>query len=275
MYIGIDIGGTKIIGAARAHRGDEPIISDKIPSPGNAEDGFVKTCELIRKLADTKPIKAIGVSCSGPLDLKAGRLAEPRNLHWGNLAIVERLNKMFKVPVRLENDANAAALAEYHIGHGENVNNLLYVTLSTGIGTGLLIDGTIFHGAHDTEGGQVILKPTDGAWSTFESLAAGPAIKAHYGKEAYEITDPAAWNEIAELFAVGLMSLITTLSPERVILGGGVSTHFDQFGSALNQHLAALPHLYPLPEIVPAMYVETAGVLGALLLAEGDHKHSA
>jgi glucokinase len=275
MNIGIDIGGTKIIGAARVKPSDEPTLSDKLPSPITAEDGFATICQLIEKLAADQPIKAIGVSCPGPLDLTAGRLAEPLNLHWGNLALVDRLEDKFHAPVKLENDANAAAWGEYKIGNGQGVQTLLYVTISTGIGTGLIIDGEIYHGAHDTEGGQIILEKSDGHWKSFESLAAGPAIKARYGKEAWEIEDPAIWDEIAGIIAAGLTSLITTLSPERVVLGGGVSTHFDRFGAALNRHLSELPHPFPLPEVVPAKNIETAPVLGALLLAEGHKSHSA
>ncbi len=269
MKIGVDIGGTKIIAGYRGLDG-QLVTSDKIQTPPGQADGIAAIAKLVRGLADGNPISVLSISAPGPMDFAAGLLLSPANLSWGDVAIVTQLQQAFpETTVILENDAKAAALAEYLEGAGQGAKTLLYLTISTGIGTALIIDGHIFHGAHDTEGGRMLLRDSAGHLATLEATVSGSAIKQRFGKLAYEITDPATWQTIGSDLALGLVNMINLISPDRVVLGGGVMVHYDKLEGPMHQALEALVHPYPLPPIVPATHIETAAVLGAILLAEG------
>ena len=129
-------------------------------------------------------VSAIGVSCGGPLDTKTGVVYSPPNLPgWDALPLKAQLESEFQMPVTIENDANASALAEYRFGGGRGYNTVLYMTMSTGIGGGIVINGQIYHGANDSAGevGHQILLPDGppcgcGKRGCLEALCSGPAI---------------------------------------------------------------------------------------------------
>jgi glucokinase len=177
------------------------------------------------------------------------------------------------LPTVIENDANTAALAEQHLGAGKGSKVMLFVTISTGIGTGLVLDGKVYHGAHDTEGGHVIVEPGGplcgcGGRGHFEAVASGRAIERDYGRIARDIHESAIWNDIAAKVAVGLSSLITAYSPDTVVLGGGVGgVHYDRLHRPLLKHLERSHLLYPLPKIRRAKFTETAPLYGCFILA--------
>ncbi|HSH31741.1 MAG TPA: ROK family protein [Candidatus Saccharimonadales bacterium] len=272
MYIGVDIGGTKILVAA-ADASGQLIESQKITSPQDAKAGLAEIVRLIHQLTAGETISRIAVAAPGRIDRKLGLIISAHNLpHWSNTPIGPVLEQEFKVPVMLENDANAAALAEATIGAAQDVASVLYVTISTGIGTGVVLGGAIYHGAADTEGGHITIDPAGppcscGGRGHFEAITSGRAIEARFGRIAAEINDPASWDLIARDIALGLMNLIMALSPATVVLGGGVSVHYAKFQEPLMRYLAELATLYPLPKIVQAKYTEMAAVHGALILA--------
>ena len=188
--VGIDIGGTKLATVVADSTGH---ILGKVRKPTLAEKGpeyalgllfdMVRETISLAGLEQTS-ISAIGVSCGGPLDTKTGIVYSPPNLPgWDALPLKAKLESEFQVPVTIENDANASALAEYRFGGGRGYNAVLYMTMSTGIGGGIVLDGQIYHGANDSAGevGHQILLPDGplcgcGKRGCLEALCSGPAI---------------------------------------------------------------------------------------------------
>lgn len=188
--VGIDIGGTKLATVVADRTGH---ILGKVRKPTLAERGPEYALELLFDMVretvslaglEQDAISAIGVSCGGPLDTKTGIVYSPPNLPgWDALPLKTKLESEFQVPVTIENDANASALAEYRFGGGRGYNAVLYMTMSTGIGGGIVIDGHIYHGANDSAGevGHQILLPDGppcgcGKRGCLEALCSGPAI---------------------------------------------------------------------------------------------------
>lgn len=271
MFIAVDIGGSKILVAA-GNQQAAMLDNTQFETPASFDEAMRQINNSITSLSAGRQLKAIVIAAPGRLDFVHGKLIQAANISWGNAPIVDRL-KHFGVPIVLENDANAAALGEAVLGAGVGHRTVLYLTISTGIGTGLVIDGQIYHGAHDTEGGHMTIDPAGphcgcGGDGHFESIVSGKAIKRRFGQFAYQITDPKIWDQIAADIATGLDNLITVLSPEIVVMGGGVNVHWDKFHTPLLKHLKARDLIYPLPKIVPAKHMETAVVYGCFLLAK-------
>ncbi|MCY3741677.1 MAG: ROK family protein [Candidatus Poribacteria bacterium] len=188
--VGIDIGGTKLATVVADSTGH---ILSKVRKPTLAEKGPEYALQLlfhmVRETVDLagltqESVSAIGVSCGGPLDTKTGVVYSPPNLPgWDALPLKAQLESEFHIPVTIENDANASALAEFRFGGGRGYNAVLYMTMSTGIGGGIVIDGQIYHGANDSAGevGHQILLPDGplcgcGKRGCLEALCSGPAI---------------------------------------------------------------------------------------------------
>ncbi|HRR91962.1 MAG TPA: ROK family protein, partial [bacterium] len=154
--IGIDIGGTKIAIGRADSRGN---LEDSVRFPTDVSRGYRSILEEIiektSKLFERDSVKAIGIGCGGPLDSKRGRILSPPNLPgWDDVPLVDDVKGVFNVPVYLENDANAAALGEFYFGAGKDVSNMVYMTLSTGIGGGIILNNKLIHGVRDS-GGEV------------------------------------------------------------------------------------------------------------------------
>ena len=188
--VGIDIGGTKLATVVADSSGH---ILGKVRKPTLSERGPEYALDLLFDMVretvslaglEQDAISAIGVSCGGPLDTKTGIVYSPPNLPgWDALPLKTKLESEFQVPVTIENDANASALAEYRFGGGRGYKAVLYMTMSTGIGGGIVIDGHIYHGANDSAGevGHQILLPDGplcgcGKRGCLEALCSGPAI---------------------------------------------------------------------------------------------------
>lgn len=188
--VGIDIGGTKLATVVADKTGH---ILNKVRRPTLAEKGPEYALELLydmvrevveRAALEQESVSAIGVSCGGPLDTKTGIVYSPPNLPgWDALPLKAKLESEFQVPVTIENDANASALAEFRFGGGRGYNAVLYMTMSTGIGGGIVINGQVYHGANDSAGevGHQILLPNGprcgcGKQGCLEALCSGPAI---------------------------------------------------------------------------------------------------
>ena len=188
--VGIDIGGTKLATVVADSTGQ---ILSKVRKPTLAEKGPEYALQLLFEMVresieqaglQQASISAIGVSCGGPLDTKTGVIYSPPNLPgWDALPLKAQLESEFQIPVTIENDANASALAEFRFGGGRGYGAVLYMTMSTGIGGGIVIDGQIYHGANDSAGevGHQILLPDGprcgcGKRGCLEALCSGPAI---------------------------------------------------------------------------------------------------
>lgn len=272
MYVGIDIGGSKML-IGLANTDGKLLKTVKLPTPldGHSAEHILEY--RIKEMLGDKKLKSIGIAAPGPMDFKHGVILSPPNMPWHNLPIVKQLHARFKVPVVLENDAGAAGLAESLEGAGKDSRYLLYITISTGIGTGLIAGGEIIHGASDPEGGHIVIDPKGpqcscGGQGHFEGAVSGRAIERRFGRPAYQIKDAATWDIIARDMAAGLASLIAITAPDRVVLGGGVSVHYNRFKKPLAKHLEHFAsRLYPLPPVVVAKRVEQAALDGALILA--------
>lgn len=163
--LGVDIGGTKCAVTIGKYKGDisgEMVILDKISINTEVSQGFNYTMnriiEAIYKITKTNKLEkadigGIGVSCGGPLDSKRGIIMSPPNLlGWDNVPITEMFEKEFKVKARLQNDANACALAEWKYGAAKNCRNVIFLTFGTGMGAGLILDGKLYSGTNDMAG---------------------------------------------------------------------------------------------------------------------------
>ncbi len=271
MYVGIDIGGTKILAAASPD-GRRMKTSHKIATPSNARAAIEAMVELVHQVAGGQPVASIGVSSPGPLDLARGIITTPPNLPWRNLEIKRLLERQLHTTVTVQHDATCGGLAEAILGAGQGFGRVLYITISTGIGVSLMVDGQVFHGANqNVEAGHVTIQKDGpecscGAKGHFEALASGKAIKRLFGKYAYEIKDAETWDKIAANIAAGLASLIAVYAPDVVVMAGGVNVHYRKFQKPLERHLRN-DYRFGIPPIKLAKYVETAPVMGALLLA--------
>ncbi|MBC7319587.1 ROK family protein [bacterium] len=302
--IGIDIGGTKIaIGRADINGN----LEDSVRFPTNVSRGYkVIVREIIEKTAkliNGHSIKAIGIGCGGPLDSKRGRILSPPNLPgWDNVPLVEDIRSVFNVPVYLENDANAAALGEFHFGAGKEVSNMVYMTLSTGIGGGIILNNRLIHGVRDS-GGEVghqtilpdgplcncgnrgcleALSSGTGIAKIFrEKLASGrKSIVTEWVKDPEEISakviadaakmgDPLAievWDSAIYYLGIGIANIVTIVSPEMVVLGGSLIKYGETLFVRIREIVKERARLVPTEEIkiVPARLGDDVGVLGAV-----------
>ena len=277
MYVGIDIGGTKML-AAYSPDARRLTATAKMATPKNQREAIPDIIKLIDQVAHGRQVASIGVSAAGQHDLTRGVILTPPNMTWRNLAITKELSHRTGRHVVLENDAACGGLAEAMLGAGRDSRRMLYVTISTGIGTSLISGGQIDRGRLNTEGGHITIQAHDGpachcgAKGHFEGMVSGYAIKRRFGKPAYQITDKATWDLIARDMAAGLASLAAMTTPEVIVLAGGVSTHYDRFKVPLARHMGEV-YRFELPPIKLAKFVETAPVIGALqLAARADQK---
>ncbi|HKA01608.1 MAG TPA: ROK family protein [Candidatus Solibacter sp.] len=279
MIIGVDIGGTKVAAGLVDAAGN---ITRKTRV---AMSGFSSVHEAIAPLISSD-VTGIGLCSPGPLDYRTGVVINPPNLpYWRDFPLVEETTHAFGVPARLDNDANAAALAEVLWGAGKGHRHVFYATLGTGVGSGFVIDGRIFHGrtGNAAEGGHVTIDyrgPVCGCGKPgcIEALASGPAIARRAGMAraedvgaAYRAGDAkarAVLAETAELLAVWLGNVVDLLDPDVIVVGGGVAElmapFFDDLRAALPRW-AINPHAREIP-MVPARYGADSGIAGAASL---------
>ncbi len=280
--LGIDVGGTKIA-AGLVNERAEILASAVVPT--RAGEGYaVSLGQLYAAIRACLrgEVSAIGICAPGPLNPKTGVVLNPPNLPgWRDVPLAELVAREFSRPCRVENDANAAGLAETRFGAARGCASVFYVTLSTGIGTGIILDGRIYHGKNGQagEGGHVTidyLSPTRcncGLAGCIEALASGTAM-ARRGMApeaiaaAVEAGDPRAvqiLEETAHMLAAWLGGMISLLDPEIVVIGGGVSQIGEPLFARLRR-MAPARSINPFASstpIVPAQLGANAGILGA------------
>ena len=304
--IGVDIGGTKVAAALVSATGE---ISHKTRVPmvstGDAAAGFAAVKEAIGAIYVAVPdavISGIGICAPGPLDPVTGVVLNPPNLPcWRNFPLAAETAKAFGVPVRVDNDANAAGLAEAIWGAAVGYRNVFYATLGTGIGTGIVFDRRIYHGRTGSaaEGGHVTIdykgpRCACGKRGCIEALASGPRIaqraqeklaggahsriltlagsleqvRAEHVGQAFREGDQLAREVLAEtafLLTVWLGNIVDLLEPDVIVVGGGVAELMSSFFAAMS---ADLPHWClnqragEIP-LVLAHYGADAGLAGA------------
>jgi predicted NBD/HSP70 family sugar kinase len=248
MYLGIDIGGTKTLVATLDSRGviDQRI---KFPTPADYAEWRVQLAVTVDKLS-TKKFIAVGVGAPGRIDRERGVGLDMGNLPWHHTPIKKDVEALLDCPVVVDNDANLAGLSEAMLI--KQYDRVLYVTISTGIGTGFIVGRAI--------------EPSFEEW---EDFASGRAIFERYSKPARDITDPAAWRRIAKDISIGLIDLIAVVQPQAIVLGGSIGTYYDRYREYLSQALNryATP-LVPIPPVMKASRPEEAVVYGCYDLAK-------
>ena len=312
--IGIDVGGTKILGIRTDEYG---MVLEQVRQPTLASEGVEavigRIVDMIRELTPKEGIAAIGVGMPGPLDPVKGEVYNPPNLPgWETVPLCkilrERLELPENVPVALVNDANGAALAEFKFGAGANkgIKHLVYFTISTGIGGGVITNGKMLLGASGmaAELGHIILDVNGpecgcGGYGHFEALASGTAlareaamlvedrretsmvemvggdpsqVTAEIVVEAAKAGDNVACRLMEReglLVAAGVVSAIHSFNPEIVVLGGGVTNAGDLLFNTVRSAVEAgvMPAYRGTYEIVPAALGGTSGALGAVATA--------
>ena len=290
LYGGIEAGGTKFNCAIGSGPG-ELAAEARFPTTTPAETLAATLDFFQNQQARLGPLAAIGVGSFGPLDPQPGSptygyLTSTPKPGWKDTDIVGPLTRAFGVPVGFDTDVNAAALGEGLWGAGQGLNNLVYITVGTGIGGGGLVDGRPIHGLLHPEMGHMRV-PHD--WQAdpfagncpyhgdcFEGLSNGPAMALRWGQPAETLPpDHPAWPLEAHYLALGLVNIIVTLSPQRIVLGGGVMSQLHLFplirtevARLLNGYLQTPWIQDRLDEyIVPPGLGARAGVLGAIALA--------
>jgi predicted NBD/HSP70 family sugar kinase len=264
MYLGIDIGGTKTLIASLTNEG---VITQsyKFPTP-KSYPSFLKELALSVANLSTNKFIAAGVAAPGKIDRNRGVVEAFGNLPWENVPLERDLHKLLRVSIALDNDANLAGLSEAMLI--KQYRTVLYVTVSTGIGTGIITGQRIDPEFADSEGGHILLEH-HGKIQMWEHFAAGSAIVRRFGKRASDITDQKTWKIIAHDIAIGLYDLIAFISPDAVVLGGGVMEHLDKFGDLLRHELHSFETpLTPIPPILRAQRPNEAVVYGCYDLAK-------
>ncbi len=314
--IGIDVGGTNVKIALVDDNG-KIIYSNSVPT--YAKMGYEYTVNNIKqaikdlmKETNTTPsdIEGIGFDFPGQVDCKTGVVKLAPNIPgWVNVPIAQMIEDEFHIPTRIDNDVRCAALGELKFGAGRGCENFICITVGTGIGSGIVINGKVVRGATNAAGelGHIKLQmnggPICGCGDTgcLEAFASGPAIVAMAqdyikgGKstkfremaavEGGEITpymvakaaeegDPVAkriFEIVGEYIGIGLTSVINLLNPERVIIGGGVAESGELLLGPIRKTIKerAMVVAGNAVEIVPAQLGNSAGVIGASMLIEG------
>lgn len=291
IYGALEAGGTKFvcaIGNAQGTLFEEARLPTRDPA-----STLQATCEFFRAgFARHGAPAALGVASFGPVHLdpahaQYGHIARTPKPGWSHADMAGTLQRAFGCPVGFDTDVNAAALAEHRWGAARDVRNLVYVTVGTGIGGGVIAGGVAVHGLLHPEIGHI--RPRRHAADALpgvcpfhgdclEGLAAGPAIVARCGMELGELpADHPQWQIEADYLAQLCATLVLTVSPERIVLGGGVMGHTRLFAPLRAQLLAWLGGYIDRPEItehvdrylVPPGLGTRSGVLGALSLAIG------
>ncbi|EHI55476.1 hypothetical protein HMPREF9333_01191 [Johnsonella ignava ATCC 51276] len=284
MVIGaLEVGGTKMVCAIGDENG---IIKEQISIPTVSPE---KTFPEIKEYFNDKNIEALGIGCFGQIDLNRdsktyGYITETPKIPWRNCDIVGEFKRSFNIPVGFDTDVNASLLGEATWGAARGIKNALYMTIGTGIGIGVLAEGSLVHGMLHPEAGHILLRqhPDDNFKgicpyhkNCFEGLACGPAVESRWGVKGADLAgNDSVWELEAYYIAQALYDYILVLSPEIIILGGGIMKQEKLFG-LIHRKLEIFNGSYLLTGefknlngyIVPAALKGDQGIMGAIKLA--------
>jgi predicted NBD/HSP70 family sugar kinase len=264
MIVAVDTGGTKTLVTAFSKDGIAGKMI-KFKTPPREEDYVSMLRETLQANYGGQRVEAIVVALPGIV--KDGIAVWCNNLHWKNFDVITPLKGVLgDTPIYVENDANLAGLAETR-AHSPMPLSSLYVTISTGIGTGITTNGVIDPGLRLSEGGRMLVE-YNGRVREWESFASGQAIYKAYDQYARDITSKRTWNEIADRISRGFLAAIPLLQPEVIIIGGSIGTYFDQYAPQLETILKShLPPHIPCPQLIPAKHPEEAVIYGCYYYA--------
>ena len=302
--IAIDIGASRMRAASYTFQSSDHILYNQIPTRSEGmpiEDRLVNLIESV--ISEDYQVTAMAAACPGPMDPINGIIIEPPNIpEWKYFPLQEFLENSFNVPVAINNDANLAAYGEWYFGAGKGISNLIYLTISTGIGGGIIIDDKLLIGSAGFAGeiGHTTLRDQGpecscGKFGHLEAFASGPSIvrwvkskledeslKEHFPDgdlNAKLISDAAengnelaiaAYDRAGKYIGLAIADLLHIFNPERVIIGGGVSRAgdllFDPIRRSVKEYIISEVYLNNM-EIVPAALGDDSGLMGALVLS--------
>ncbi len=291
LYGGIEAGGTKFVCAVGTGpddiRAETRFATTNVPA-----DAINQAIAFFKANQGSEPLAAIGVASFGPLDPDPrsptfGYVTTTPKPGWAHTDFVGPLRKAFGVPVGFDTDVNGAALSEYRWGAAQGLDTFVYLTIGTGLGGGGMVNGKLIHGLMHPEMGHMLIPhnwdadpyagfcPYHG--DCWEGLAAGPALEGRWQTRAENLSpEHPAWELEAHYLALGLMNIICTLSPQRILMGGGVMDQQQLFPlihnsvyAMLNGYIQSNQLLENMDSyIVPPGLGSRAGVLGAIALAQ-------
>lgn len=269
IWGGIEAGGTKFVCAVADEEGR---IYERIQFPTDTPvPTLARVVDFFRAHGE---LAGVGIGSFGPVDLKEGRITCTPKPGWQNFGLAAIVREKLGVKVVLDTDVNAAAMGEWKWGAARGLDTFLYLTIGTGIGGGAMVGGKLIHGAQHPEMGHIRV-PHDGSFAgvcpyhgdCLEGMACGKAMETRCGCRAEQLAeDDPVWDEEARLLACGVVNWICTLSPQMIVMGGGVMKHAGMFAK-VRAHAAQMLNGYvPVPPIVPPGLGDNAGVLGAVAL---------
>ncbi len=278
----LEAGGTKMVCAIGDEKGN---IEERVSIPTKTPE---ETIPLLIDFFKQRNIDALGIGCFGPLELnkkaeKYGYITTTTKLAWRNFDFLGSMKKALQCPVGFDTDVNGSVLGEVTFGQAKGKSCALYLTIGTGIGAGIYIEGKLLHGMLHPEAGHVLItrRETDTYGgkcpyhkNCLEGLAAGSAIEGRYGKKAVDLAEEEdVWDLEADYIAQALTGYILTLSPEIIILGGGVMYQMQLFPlirKKVTEYLGGYVNTEELSDmehyIVPASLHDDQGIMGCLEL---------
>ncbi len=283
LYGALEAGGTKMVCAVGDENGnilEQVSVKTTVPE---------ETLPEIAKYFKGKDIKALGIACFGPVDLNRdsktyGYITSTPKTAWMNCDIVGYMKKELNIPIGFDTDVNGSLLGEVTYGSSKGLSDVVYFTIGTGVGAGIMTNGKLLHGMLHPEAGHMIMARAEGDsykghcpfhGCCFEGMASGPAIEERFGKKAIELADrDEVWELEAEYIAQALLNIVCVLSPKRIILGGGVMHQtqlFAKIRTKLKEKLNGYIKAAELEDmdnyVVPASLNDDQGIMGCIKLA--------
>lgn len=322
VYLGIDIGGTNINVGIIDNIG-KIILSDKIPTKYRSNDALqnisriIKIAKTLLNKLKTKDLQSIGIGVPGTVDAESGRVVFTPNIEWKGfykLNLIEIFNDAFNVPVYIAQDTEAAALGEFYYGNGRNCKNLVCITVGTGIGCGIILDGKIYTGSFGTAGelGHMIVKKNGlfcgcGNRGCLETCSSGNGILRNFKRlikngektilvhkkieqiEVKDIFEAIRWgdkvskkviDEALYYLGIGIGNIVNILSPQKVLLSGGICKEEELFTKPLIEKVYDNMYKYLRDKVIveSALLGDDAPMIGAAVIskyAESNKKKSA
>ena len=284
MRIGaLEAGGTKMVCAVGDENGN---LERKVSFPTKTPE---ETMPVLLDFFEEQKVEAVGIGCFGPVDLNKksptyGCITSTPKLAWVNYNIVDAFEKRVGVPIGFDTDVNGAVLGEVCFGAAKGCESAVYITVGTGVGVGVYVNGGLLHGLLHPEAGHVLVaRASEDTYAgkcpyhpnCLEGLAAGPAIMERWGRPASELAErEEVWELESYYIAQAVTNYILTLSPQKVILGGGVM-HQEQLFPLIRAKVVKMLNGYVRHNavieemdhyIVPPMLGGEPGIKGALVL---------
>jgi len=291
LFGGIEGGGTKFVCAVGTETG-EILAETRFPTT-SPDETLTRAVDFFKGQIQTLgPLASMGIASFGPLDPRPasasyGHILPTPKPGWTNADVVGPLQAAFDLPINFDTDVNGAALGEWRWGAAQGLDTFIYLTIGTGIGGGGLVNGQLMHGLLHPEMGHIplprdkALDPFEGGCpfhgDCFEGLASGPAMEKRWGQKAETLPpEHPAWDLEAHYIALALHNFVCTLSPQRIIIGGGVAQQPQLMPMIRQKTQASLNGYVQSPAIledidsyiVPPTLGGRAGVLGAIALAQ-------